>query len=100
MLFVLFCHLFFQNMVMVEHSENKRGHISSSFNPLVYYTAPCGLKLANIDKVASYLKATEHEALSVDNFTFDPNVRPNVLASSDPEWVVMEDFSDGAERIP
>uniref|UniRef100_A0A914C5X8 Uncharacterized protein n=1 Tax=Acrobeloides nanus TaxID=290746 RepID=A0A914C5X8_9BILA len=67
---------------------------------VIYYT-PCGKRLKDMSEVASYLKATKCETLSIDNFTFKIEIRPNMLVKGDREvaTVVLDDFARGLEDV-
>uniref|UniRef100_A0A914KKF9 Histone-lysine N-methyltransferase eggless n=1 Tax=Meloidogyne incognita TaxID=6306 RepID=A0A914KKF9_MELIC len=64
----------------------------------IVYKTPCGIQLSFIEQIAEYLQLTKQQNLSIDMFTFDPQVKPEIrikLAN-----VVLEDFTSGQEAIP
>uniref|UniRef100_A0A915LM91 Pre-SET domain-containing protein n=1 Tax=Meloidogyne javanica TaxID=6303 RepID=A0A915LM91_MELJA len=64
----------------------------------IVYKTPCGIQLSFIEQIAEYLQLTKQQNLSIDMFTFDPQVNPEIrikLAN-----VVLEDFTSGQEAIP
>lgn len=58
----------------------------------IQYIAPCGIGLNNLKQVADYLHKTGEKELTIDMFTFDAQVRPNVRIVL--ENIVMKDFTD------
>ncbi|CAJ0579063.1 unnamed protein product, partial [Mesorhabditis spiculigera] len=63
----------------------------------IQYTAPCGRSMRRIEDIATFLRLTGAE-LTIDNFTYDINVRESYMAKADPQYQVMADFSLGVEQ--
>uniref|UniRef100_A0A915AMP9 Histone-lysine N-methyltransferase n=2 Tax=Parascaris univalens TaxID=6257 RepID=A0A915AMP9_PARUN len=66
---------------------------------VVKYIAPCGISMYSMSQIVAYLKAT-CSRLTVDLFTFDKDIRPNVVFRSPTEAKLMDDFTKGYEAVP
>uniref|UniRef100_A0A914WQ09 MBD domain-containing protein n=1 Tax=Plectus sambesii TaxID=2011161 RepID=A0A914WQ09_9BILA len=64
----------------------------------VFYIAPCGRRLRNLSEVTQYLKVT-HSKLTIDLFTFDSHIRPDVRAEALAK-PLLDDYSCGFEDVP
>uniref|UniRef100_A0A914C4Y3 Uncharacterized protein n=1 Tax=Acrobeloides nanus TaxID=290746 RepID=A0A914C4Y3_9BILA len=86
-------------MVFDEKKDSKTLFTELSFDKTIIYQAPCGIRLGQMENVVDYLKSTKIDTLSIENFTFSLDVRPQVLAFSDKKHVICEDFSLGKEDV-
>ncbi|KAM3723209.1 Histone-lysine N-methyltransferase met-2 [Dirofilaria immitis] len=65
----------------------------------VVYRTPCGISIYKLNQITKYLKDTSSR-LTIDLFTFDRTVRPNVIYRTPIKAKLMDDFTNGFEAIP
>lgn len=84
------CILGWERQVMKQSKKSKRR---------VYYVAPCGRRLRDIDEVVHYLRLTDSH-LTIDQFCFDSCV--NVFCEFKPAGVKTSilDITYGKEQVP
>jgi hypothetical protein len=63
----------------------------------VQYIAPCGIRLNTMKQIADYLQATNEQELTIDMFSFEQQLRPNVRIML--ENIKMEDYTDVCFRF-
>ncbi|VDM40724.1 unnamed protein product [Toxocara canis] len=66
---------------------------------VIKYVTPCGISMYDMAQILDYLKVT-CSRLTVDLFTFEKDVRPNVVYKSPRNAKLMDDFSKGYEAVP
>ncbi|VDK51927.1 unnamed protein product [Anisakis simplex] len=66
---------------------------------IVRYETPCGIAMYEMAQIAEYLKVTCSH-LTVDLFTFNSHIRPNVVYKSPIESRLVNDYSRGYEAVP
>lgn len=110
-----------ENFQVVHLTEKIKCRYSNKFeNSVIVYQSPCGIRIYNLHGIASYLKVfflifkllvvsffnlfrclkATGSNLTVDLFTFDKKVRPNIYYRSNAIHKLMDDFTNGAEAIP
>ncbi|KAK6102202.1 SET domain family protein [Brugia pahangi] len=82
----------FTRKVKVAHSRQATGSA-------VVYRTPCGISIYKLDHITKYLKDTSSR-LTIDLFTFDRTIRPNVIYRTPVKAKLMDDFTNGYEAIP
>ncbi|KAL3115594.1 hypothetical protein niasHT_014271 [Heterodera trifolii] len=85
--------------IRTENGSKKMGIRSKR----VQYGTPCGIRLNAIEQVAEYLRRTKFQQakLSIDMFSFDPQIRPEIVAKPfDEKSIQTEDFTKGEESVP
>ncbi|VBB26214.1 unnamed protein product [Acanthocheilonema viteae] len=77
----------------------KVAHSRKATSSTVVYRTPCGIYIYRLDQISKYLKDTSSR-LTIDLFTFDRTVRPNVIYRTPVKAKLMDDFTNGYEAIP
>ncbi|VDK77404.1 unnamed protein product [Onchocerca ochengi] len=77
----------------------KVAHNRKAISSAVVYRTPCGISIYRLDQITKYLKDTSSR-LTIDLFTFDRTVRPNVIYRTSVKAKLMDDFTNGCEAIP
>ncbi|CAG9536768.1 unnamed protein product [Cercopithifilaria johnstoni] len=77
----------------------KVAHSRKAISSAVVYRTPCGISIYRLDQISKYLKDT-YSRLTIDLFTFDRTIRPNVIYRTPVEAKLMDDFTNGYEAIP
>ncbi len=65
----------------------------------VYYVAPCGRRLCNINEVDKYTYFTNSQ-LTLDMFSFDSDVRADREFEANKTYVNIDDMTYGKEDVP
>ncbi|KAI1730947.1 pre-SET motif domain-containing protein [Ditylenchus destructor] len=83
---------------MVYNIRRKKGDVKKS--QAIIYRAPCGIRLCSIEEVAEYLQVTATKHLTIDLFTFHPDIREYILVKPfKPETLLCDDFAEGKEDV-
>uniref|UniRef100_A0A1I8EWK4 Pre-SET domain-containing protein family protein n=1 Tax=Wuchereria bancrofti TaxID=6293 RepID=A0A1I8EWK4_WUCBA len=77
----------------------KVAHSRKATDSAVVYRTPCGISIYKLDHITKYLKDTSSR-LTIDLFTFDRTIRPNVIYRTPVKAKLMDDFTNGYEAIP
>ncbi|EJD74846.1 pre-SET domain-containing protein family protein [Loa loa] len=77
----------------------KVAHSRKATGSAVVYRTPCGISIYNLNQITKYLKDTSSR-LTIDLFTFDRTIRPNIIYRTPVKAKLVDDFTNGYEAIP
>ncbi|VDN01400.1 unnamed protein product [Thelazia callipaeda] len=79
--------------------KTKLAHNHKVAGSTIVYRTPCGIPTYRLDQITKYLKDT-CSRLTIDLFTFDRRIRPNVVYQTPRRKRILDDITNGYEAVP